>query len=240
MSQVDLLVLAAHPDDAELSCGGTIAKAVAEGKRVAVVDFTKGEMGTRGTAEIRMQEAAVAGEVLGLTARENLGFRDVYFQNDEAHQVSVVRMIRKYKPSVILANAITDRHPDHGKGAAVARDAVFMSGLRMLETLDDDDRPQAPWRPRAMYHYIQDQYIEPDFVVDVSGYWDTKEASIRAFKSQFHDPDSNEPSSYISSPEFMDFILARSQTMGHKIGVKLGEGFTSDRKIGVSSVFDLI
>lgn len=240
MSQVDLLVLAAHPDDAELSCGGTIAKAVAEGKRVAVIDFTKGEMGTRGTAEIRMQEAAVAGEVLGLTARENLGFRDVYFQNDEAHQVSVVRMIRKYKPSVILANAITDRHPDHGKGAAVARDAVFMSGLRMLETLDDDDRPQAPWRPRAMYHYIQDQYIEPDFVVDVSGYWDTKEASIRAFKSQFHDPDSNEPSSYISSPEFMDFILARSQTMGHKIGVKLGEGFTSDRKIGVSSVFDLI
>ncbi|HAA10835.1 MAG TPA: bacillithiol biosynthesis deacetylase BshB1 [Cytophagales bacterium] len=239
MTKVDMLVLAAHPDDAELGCSGTIAAAVAEGKSVAIVDFTKGEMGTRGTPEIRMQESAASAEVLGLAARENLGFKDVFFKNDEEHQRAVVRMIRKYRPEVMLANAIRDRHPDHGKGGAVAKDAVFMSGLRMLETMDDAGNPQEPWRPKALYHYIQDLYIEPDFVVDVTAHWDTKVASIRAFKSQFFDPNSKEPASYISSPEFMDFLEARSKAMGHKIGVKHGEGFVAHRMVGVTSLFDL-
>ncbi|MEL6534560.1 MAG: bacillithiol biosynthesis deacetylase BshB1 [Bacteroidota bacterium] len=239
MTKVDMLVLAAHPDDAELGCSGTIAATVAEGKTVAIVDFTRGEMGTRGTPEIRMQESAASAEVLGLAARENLGFKDVYFQNDEEHQKAIVRMIRKYRPEVILANAIRDRHPDHGKGAAVAKDAVFMSGLRMLETLDDAGNPQEPWRPKAMYHYLQDQYIEPDFVVDVTDHWETKVASIQAFRSQFFDPSSKEPQSYISTPEFMNFIEARSLDLGHKIGVKHGEGFVAYRKVGTKSVFNL-
>lgn len=239
MTKVDMLVLAAHPDDAELGCSGTIAGAIAEGKKVAIVDFTQGEMGTRGTPEVRLEESADSAKVLGLIGRENLGFRDVYFTNDEEHQRAVVRMIRKYRPEVILANALEDRHPDHGKGAAVARDAVFMSGLRMLETLDDAGNAQEPWRPQVMYHYIQDRYMEPDFVVDVTDHWETKLASIRAFRSQFYDPNSDEPDSYISSPEFMEFVEARSHVMGHKIGVKHGEGFVAYRKLGVRSVFDL-
>ena len=240
MTKVDMLVLAAHPDDAELSCSGTIAAAVAAGKKVAIVDFTQGEMGTRGTPEIRFQESDAASKVLGLTARENLGFRDVYFQNDAAHQTAVVRMIRKYQPTILLANAISDRHPDHGKGADVARDAVFMSGLRMLETIGDDGQVQAPWRPKMMYHYIQDRYHEPDLVVDISDFWDTKVASIKAFKSQFFDPNSTEPESYISKPDFLDFIESRSRVMGHKIGVSLGEGFTAARTVGTQDIFGLI
>ena len=234
-----MLVLAAHPDDAELGCSGTILSTIAEGKSVAIVDFTQGEMGTRGTPEIRLQEAAAAAKVMGLAARENLGFADVFFQNDQEHQAIIVKMIRKYRPEVILANALWDRHPDHGKGAAIAKDAVFMSGLRRLLTRDDEGNEQEPWRPKALYHYIQDQYIEPDFVVDVTPFWDQKVEAIKAFKSQFFDPNSAEPASYISSPEFMDFVESRSKVMGHKIGVKHGEGFTAARKVGTKSVFNL-
>ena len=234
-----MLVLAAHPDDAELGCSGTILSTIAEGKSVAIVDFTQGEMGTRGTPEIRLQEADAAAKVMGLAARENLGFADVFFQNDQEHQAIIVKMIRKYRPEVILANALWDRHPDHGKGAAIAKDAVFMSGLRRLLTRDDEGNEQEPWRPKALYHYIQDQYIEPDFVVDVTPFWDQKVEAIKAFKSQFFDPNSAEPASYISSPEFMDFVESRSKVMGHKIGVKHGEGFTAARKVGTKSVFNL-
>ena len=218
--KLDILVMAAHPDDAELSCSGTILKHIAAGKKVGIVDFTRGELGTRGTPEIRRQESADATKILGLHARENLGIRDGFFRNDEETQLKLIEVIRKYQPEVVLANALEDRHPDHGKGAQLAIDACFLSGLRQIKT---GDLPA--WRPTQLYHYIQDRYLEPDFVVDISAHWDQKESAIRAFKSQFFDPSSTEPSSYISSPDFLNFIQARAMEMGHKIGVKYGEGF---------------
>ncbi|MFM1821011.1 MAG: hypothetical protein RLZZ402_1370 [Bacteroidota bacterium] len=218
--KLDILVMAAHPDDAELSCAGTILKHIAEGKKVGIVDFTRGELGTRGTPEIRLQESADATKILGLHARENLGIRDGFFINDEETQLKLIEIIRKYQPEVVLANALEDRHPDHGKGAQLAIDACFLSGLRQIKTGD-----LSAWRPKQVYHYIQDRYLEPDFVIDITAHWDQKEAAIRAFKSQFFDPNSVEPASYISSPDFLNFIQARAMEMGHKIGVKYGEGF---------------
>jgi bacillithiol biosynthesis deacetylase BshB1 len=212
--------MAAHPDDAELSCAGTILKHIAEGKKVGIVDFTQGELGTRGTPEIRLKESADATKILGLHARENLGIRDGFFINDEETQLKLIEIIRKYQPEVVLANALEDRHPDHGKGAQLAIDACFLSGLRQIKTGD-----LSAWRPKQVYHYIQDRYLEPDFVIDITAHWDQKEAAIRAFKSQFFDPNSVEPASYISSPDFLNFIQARAMEMGHKIGVKYGEGF---------------
>ena len=222
--KLDILVMAAHPDDAELSCAGTILKHIAAGKKVGIVDFTRGELGTRGTPEIRLQESADATKILGLQARENLGIRDGFFRNDEETQLKLIEVIRKYQPDIVLANALEDRHPDHGKGAQLAIDACFLSGLRQIKT---GDLPA--WRPAQVYHYIQDRYLEPDFVVDISANWDQKEAAIRAFKSQFFDPNSAEPASYISSPDFLNFIQARAMEMGHKIGVKYGEGFQSQK-----------
>ncbi len=224
--KLDILVMAAHPDDAELSCSGTILKHIAAGKKVGIVDFTRGELGTRGTPEIRLQESADATKILGLHARENLGIRDGFFRNDEQTQIKLIEVIRKYQPDIVLANALQDRHPDHGKGAQLAIDACFLSGLRQIKT---GNLPA--WRPAQLYHYIQDRYLEPDFVVDISAYWDQKEAAIRAFKSQFFDPSSTEPASYISSPDFLNFIQARAMEMGHKIGVKYGEGFQSQKTV---------
>jgi bacillithiol biosynthesis deacetylase BshB1 len=218
--------MAAHPDDAELSCSGTILKHVASGKKVGIIDFTRGELGTRGTPEIRLQESTDATKILGLHARENLGIRDGFFRNDEESQLKLIEVIRKYQPDIVLANALEDRHPDHGKGAQLAIDACFLSGLRQIKT---GDLPA--WRPTQVYHYIQDRYIEPDFVVDISAHWDQKETAIRAFKSQFFDPSSMEPASYISSPDFLHFIQARAMEMGHKIGVKYGEGFQSQKTL---------
>jgi bacillithiol biosynthesis deacetylase BshB1 len=224
--KLDILVMAAHPDDAELSCAGTILKHIAAGKKVGIVDFTRGELGTRGTPEIRLQESADATKIIGLHARENLGIRDGFFQNDEETQLKLIEVIRKYQPEIVLANALEDRHPDHGKGAQLAIDACFLSGLRQIKT---GNLPA--WRPAQVYHYIQDRYLEPDFVVDISAHWDQKEAAIRAFKSQFFDPSSAEPASYISSPDFLNFINARAMEMGHKIGVKYGEGFQSQKTL---------
>lgn len=238
MTKLDILVIAAHPDDAELACSGTIAAHVAQGYKVGIVDLTQGEMGTRGTPELRLIESAEAAQILGLTARENLAFKDVFFEDDTNHQLELVKIIRKYQPEIVLANAITDRHPDHGKGASLATHACFMSGLRKIETqLDGVD--QNPWRPKFVYHYIQNNYIEPDFIFDISEYWDTKIASIQAFKSQFYDPASEEPSSFISSPEFLPFIESRAREFGHRIMAKYGEGFTVERYIGVKNLFDL-
>jgi bacillithiol biosynthesis deacetylase BshB1 len=224
--KLDILVMAAHPDDAELSCAGTILKHIAAGKKVGIVDFTRGELGTRGTPEIRLQESTDATKILGLHARENLGIRDGFFRNDEETQLKLIEVIRKYQPDIVLANALEDRHPDHGKGTQLAIDACFLSGLRQIKT---GDLPA--WRPVQVYHYIQDRYLEPDFVVDISANWDQKEAAIRAFKSQFFDPNSAEPASYISSPDFLNFIQARAMEMGHKIGVKYGEGFQSQKTL---------
>jgi bacillithiol biosynthesis deacetylase BshB1 len=239
MIKLDILVFAAHPDDAELGCSGTIASHISKGKKVGIVDLTQGEMGTRGTPEIRLQESADASKILNLSARENLGFKDIYFQDDESHQLKMIEMIRKYQPEIVLANAISDRHPDHGKGSSLASHACFMSGLRKIETQHNGE-DQAPWRPKSVYHYIQNNYIEPDFVVDITPFWETKIESILAFKSQFYDPSSQEPKSFISDPDFLPFIEARAREYGHKILVKYGEGFTVERMPGVNDLFDLI
>jgi len=226
--KLDILVMAAHPDDAELAVSGTIVDAVARGKKVGIIDFTRGELGTRGTPAIRLAESEEASQLLGIQVRENLGLADGFFQNDRDSQLKLIEVIRKYQPDIVLANALEDRHPDHGKGAALAIDACFLSGLRKIET----DFPA--WRPKHIYHYIQDRYLEPDFVIDISAHWEKKEAAIRAFKSQFFDPNSTEPASYISSPDFLQFIEARAQEMGHKIGVKYGEGFQTNSTIQMS------
>ena len=238
MNKLDILVFAAHPDDAELGCSGTIAAHVAKGHKVGIVDFTQGEMGTRGTPEIRLQEAEKAGEILQLSARENLGFKDIYFQNNQEHQLELVKMIRKYRPEIVLANAVRDRHPDHGRGGALANDSCFMSGLRMIET-ELDGVQQEAWRPKFVYHYIQNNYIEPDFVMDITPFWQTKIDSIMAYKSQFYNPDSKEPKSFISDPEFLPFIESRAREFGHKILATYGEGFTVERILGTDNLFDL-
>jgi N-acetylglucosamine malate deacetylase 1 len=236
--KLDILVLAAHPDDAELGCGGTIAKHISLGHEVGIVDFTRGELGTRGTPEIRAQEAADAARILGVSVRDNLGMKDGFFQNDPEHQRILIRAIRKYRPTIVLANAMTDRHIDHGKGALLAYDACFLSGLAKIET-EENGKPQAPWRPSMIYHYIQSQYIIPDIIVDVSEFWEVKINAIRAFKSQFHDPSNKEPDTYISSPAFLKMIASRGQELGHTIGCQFGEGYTVRRIPGVNSLFDL-
>lgn len=238
MTKLDILVFAAHPDDAELGCSGTIAAQIAQGNKVGIVDFTQGEMGTRGTPELRLQEAEDAAKILGLTARENMGFQDVFFRDDEEHQLKLIQVIRKYQPEIVLANAVNDRHPDHGKGSSLASKASFMSGLAKIETFQDGVM-QSPWRPKFVYHYIQNNYIEPDFIVDISDFWEIKIKSIAAFGSQFYNPKSQEPASFISSPEFLPFIESRARELGHRINTKYGEGFTVERFIGVSNLFDL-
>jgi bacillithiol biosynthesis deacetylase BshB1 len=238
--KLDLLVLAAHPDDAELGCGGTIVKHLNIGKKVGIVDFTRGELGTRGTVEVRAAEAAESSKIMGLTIRENLGLPDGFFKNDQEHQLAVIRAVRKYRPEIVLTNAVNDRHSDHGKAAALAYDSCFLSGLVKIETKDESGVKQEAWRPRVVYHFIQSQYIQPDFVVDITAQWDTKVKAIKAFKSQFFDPSSKEPQTYISSPEFLRMVEARAIELGHGIGVQYGEGFTVRRVAGVGNLFDLI
>jgi len=236
--KLDILVLAAHPDDAELGCGGTIINHVAAGYKVGLVDFTRGELGTRGTPKTREQEALASAKILGLTARENLNLPDGFFQNSKEHQLAVIKAVRKYQPSIVLANATHDRHPDHGRGSDLAFESCFLSGLTKIETIDENGK-QIAWRPTALYHYIQSQFIEPDFVVDISETWEKKLEAIRAFKTQFFDPASKEPETYISNPGFLKMLEARAVEMGHAIGVKYGEGFIARRWIGVKSLFDI-
>ncbi len=237
--KLDILALASHPDDAELCTGGTLAKHIAMGYKAGIVDFTRGELGTRGTIEIRKQEAERASEILGLSVRENLGFADGFFRNDELHQREVIKVIRTYKPDIVLANAIYDRHSDHGRAAELAADACFLSGLAKIET-EVDGKKQGAWRPRAVYHYIQSQFITPDLIVDISDYWDVKVASYMAYKSQVFDPESNEPETYISSPQFLKLIEARAVEFGNAIGTKYGEGYTVRRFPGVNNLLDLL
>lgn len=236
--QLDILVLSAHPDDAELACSGTIMSHIAMGKKVGVVDLTQGEMGTRGTAETRFAESAAASKIMGLTARENLNLPDCFFENTKEHQLKVIAAIRKYRPQIILCNAIRDRHPDHGRAAKLASDACFYSGLKKVIT-QQDGKEQEEWRPKAVYHYIQDRYIQPDIVVDISDFMDRKMEAIKAFKTQFYDPNSKEPLTYISTDTFLDSIKARALELGKVIGAKYGEGFTAERLIGVQNLFDL-
>ncbi len=238
--KLDILAFAAHPDDVELGCAGTLIEHVAAGKKAGVVDLTRGELGTRGTPDVRAAEAEEAAKIMGLMVRDNLDFADGFFQNDREHQLKIVRKIRQYQPEIVLMNAIYDRHPDHGRGSQVVSEACFLAGLKMIETIGQNGEAQQAWRPKVVYHFIQDRYIQPDIVVDVTPYWEQKMETIRAFRSQFYNPDDTSPNTYISSPEFLEFVEARAKEYGHAIGVKYGEGFTAERRIGVRSLFDLI
>lgn len=236
--KLDILVLAVHPDDAELGCSGTILKHIALGKKVGIIDFTRGELGTRGTAETRDTEAADSARILGLHARENLKFKDAFFENDEPHRLEVIRMIRKYQPEIVLSNALHDRHPDHKRAGDLSNDAVFLSGLLKIETFDEGVAQQ-PWRPRLLLQYVQDTYIQPDVIVDITPYMETKLESIRAFKTQFFNPEVDGPETYISSPEFFESAIGRAREFGKSIGATFGEGFTSRKLLGVDNLFDL-
>ena len=237
--KLDILAFGAHPDDVELGCGGTLAKEISLGKKVGIVDLTRGELGTRGSAEIRDKEATAAAKILGVSARENLAFRDGFFKNDEEHQLEIIKMIRKYKPEIVLCNAVDDRHIDHAKGSKLVSDACFLSGLRRIPT-QLDGVEQEEWRPKLVYHYIQWKNIEPDFVVDVTGFMDQKIASVMAYSSQFYDPNSNEPISPITSKNFLDSITYRAQDLGRLIFKDYAEGFTVERYVAVNSLADLM
>ena len=236
--KLDILAFGAHPDDVELGCSGTIAKEVSLGKKVGIIDLTRGELGTRGSVEIRNSESAKASEILGVVVRENLDMRDGFFVNDEAHQLKVIEMIRKYQPEIVLCNAITDRHIDHGKGSKLVSDACFLSGLRQIKT-ELNGEAQEAWRPKVVYHYIQWQNIEPNFVVDISEFMDKKMQSVLAYSSQFYDPNSKEPVSPITSKNFLDSINYRAQVLGRLVGVEYAEGFTTERYLAVNSLGDL-
>ncbi|MBC7401473.1 MAG: bacillithiol biosynthesis deacetylase BshB1 [Mucilaginibacter sp.] len=239
MLKLDILVLSVHPDDAELGCGGTILKHIALGKKVGIVDLTQGELGTRGSAEIRAKEAAAAGKILGLAARENLALPDGFFENTKQYQLKVIEAIRKYQPEIIITNAYHDRHPDHGRACNLVTDSAFLSGLRKIETYADG-KLQEPWRAEILLHFIQDVYIEPDIVVDVTDYWDKKIESVNAYGSQFFNPEwEEEPQTYISSPDFIAVVEARAREFGKIIHVKFAEGFTSRRILGVDNLFNL-
>lgn len=236
--KLDILAIGVHPDDVELSAAGTILKHIALGKSVGILDLTLGELGTRGNATLRTQEATQAAKILGLKVREQLTMADGFFENNEAHQKQIIQIIRKYQPEIVLCNAVSDRHPDHGRAAKLTADACFYSGLMKIET-QDHDKTQAAWRPKAIYHYIQDNFIEPDFVVDITPFMDKKMESIMAYSSQFFDPNSKEPVTPISTANFMEYIKAKSSIFGRALNCDYAEGFTVNRYIGVENLFDL-
>lgn len=238
--KLDLMVMTVHPDDAELGAGGTIAKYVAEGKTVGIIDLTRGELGTRGTAETRAAEALEAARVLGVAVRENLGLRDGFFANEEDSQRIIIKAIRKYRPEIVITNALDDRHPDHGRASKLVNDALFLSGLRRIET-QDDGQDQEAFRPRLQLQLIQDKYIQPDVVLDISDYWSLKEESILAYKTQFNSlTEDDGPQTYISSPDFMEYTKGRAKEFGRNIQVAYAEGFTSRKLLGVRDIFELI
>ena len=238
-NHLDILAFGAHPDDVELSCAGTILKEIASGKKIGIVDLTRGELGTRGSAEVRVQEAKKAASLLGVVCRENLSFRDGFFINDERHQIAVIEIIRKHKPKIVLCNAQTDRHIDHGRAATIVQDACFLSGLKKIETTLEG-KSQEPWRPSQVYHYIQWNNDPCDFVVDISDFMDKKMEVILAYSSQFYNKKSNEPETPISTKQFLSSIENRASDLGRIIGVSYAEGFTTNRQLAVSQISDLI
>jgi len=237
--KLDLLAIAAHPDDAELSCSGTLLVAKSQGKKTGIVDLTRGEMGTRGTVQDRDTETMASSEILGLSARINLNLPDAGIRNVPDQQNAVIKAIRQFQPDIILANAIADRHPDHGNAAVLVRESAFLAGLRKIETFDNEGKGQEAWRPRLLLHYIQDRWIKPDIVVDISEHMATKMKSIHAFKSQFYSSSSKEPQTYISSKAFLDGIKSRASEMGREMQFKYAEGFTANRNIGTKDIFSV-
>ncbi len=233
--KVDILAIGAHPDDVELGCGGTLAKLIAEGKKVAVVDLTKGELGTRGTEETRAKESAAASEILGISARENLELKDGFILNTEEQQFKIVKMVRKYRPEIVFANALDDRHPDHAKAAKLTADACFLAGLIKIETELDGEKQQA-WRPKQIYHYIQWKDLKPDFVVDISAYMETKISACLAYATQFYDPKSKEPMTPIATKDFLESLTYRAQNLGRLSGCEYAEGFNTEKLIAVKNL----
>ena len=237
--KLDILAFGAHPDDVELGCGGTLAKEIALGRKVGIIDLTRGELGTRGSAEIRDQEAENAAKILGVFVRENLNMRDGFFVNDEFHQMKIIEIIRKYKPEIVLCNAIDDRHIDHAKGSKLVSDSCFLSGLLKIESTINNVI-QTAWRPKLVYHYIQWKNLEPDFVVDITGFTEIKKEAIMAYSSQFYNPDVKGPVTPIATKNFLDSIHYRSQDFGRLIGTDYAEGFTAERYLAVNSLKDLM
>lgn len=237
--KLDILAIGAHPDDVELGCGATIAKEISLGKKVGILDLTRGELGTRGSAEIRDKEAMVSAKILGVAIRENLAFADGFFVNDKKHQLEIIKILRKYQPEIILCNAVEDRHIDHQKGSNLVSNACFLSGLRKIETKINGES-QTVWRPKHVYHYIQWKNIEPDFVVEVNDFLKVKIDAVKSYGSQFYDPNSKEPTSPIATKNFFDSITYRAQDLGRIIGVEYAEGFTTERYVAVKNLDDLI
>ncbi len=236
--KLDILAVGVHPDDVELGCSGTILKHIAQGKKIGILDLTQGDLGSRGNAVLRIEEANKSAQILGVSVRENLGFADGFFKNDKEHQIEIIKILRKYQPDVVLANAPKDRHPDHGRASQLVSEACFYSGLVKIET-ELDNENQELWRPKAVYHYIQDRFLKPDFVVDVSEHVDQKMKAIMAFSSQFYNPDSNAPETPISSKKFLDFVKARMANFGRDINADYAEGYTTERVIGVEDITEL-
>ncbi len=238
--KVDILAIGAHPDDVELGCGGTIAKMIAEQKKVAIVDLTQGELGTRGTEETRREEAQNSANILGVLSRENLKMKDGFLQHIEEYHLRIVKAIRKYQPEIVLANAIDDRHPDHAKAAKLVSDACFLSGLRKIETFNEEGIRQEIWRPKQIYHYIQWKHIAPDFVIDITGYLDKKIEACLAFKTQFYDPNSQEPVTPIATKDFLESLTYRAQDLGRLSGVTYAEGFTTEKLMALKNFEGII
>ncbi len=236
--KLDILAIGVHPDDVELSASGTILKHISLQKKVGILDLTRGELGTRGNATLRTQEATKAAEILGVSIREQLDMADGFFENNEENQRKIIEIIRKYQPEIILCNAITDRHPDHGRAAKLTADACFYSGLVKIKTFENNTL-QTAWRPKAVYHYIQDNFVEPDFVVDITDFMDKKMESILAYSSQFFNPTSTEPETPISTKNFMESVKSKNNIFGRAINCNYAEGFTVNRYIGVENLFDL-
>lgn len=237
--KVDILAIGVHPDDVELSCSGTIAKHIAAGKTAGILDLTLGELGTRGNAALRTEEAMASAEILGVSFRTQLTMKDGFFETNGEHQLQVIRQIRRHRPGIVLCNAVSDRHPDHGRAARLVADSCFYSGLAKIET-EYDGAPQKPWRPKAVYHYVQDHFIHPDFVIDVTEFVAVKHRSVMAFSSQFYNPSSSEPETPISGKDFLENLNSKMSVWGRAIGATYAEGFTVNRYPGVNSLFDLL
>jgi bacillithiol biosynthesis deacetylase BshB1 len=236
--KLDILAIGSHPDDVELGCSGTLIKEIRKGKKAGIIDLTEGELGTRGTVETRHNEAADAAKIMGLSVRINMKMRDGFFVNDEQHQLQLIRILRRYQPDIVIGNIMDDRHPDHGRAGKLIFDSCFLSGLKQIKTVDEG-KEQEKWRPKQLFHYIQDRFYEPHFVIDITEVFDQRLKAIQAYKTQFHHPGSNEPETYISSPDFMEALTARARLLGKRIGVKYAEGFLSEKSIGIDS-FDAL
>lgn len=237
--KLDILAFGVHPDDVELSCAGALLVEKANGKKTGIIDLTQGELGSRGTAETRKQEAAAAAAILKVDIRENLMMADGFFKNDELHQLQVIASIRKYRPEIVLCNAPEDRHPDHGRSATLVSEAAFLSGLLKIGTSDENGNPQPHWRPKYVFNYIQDRLLQPDFVIDISAVFEQKLAAMKAYATQFHTAGAEGPETYISKPAFLDSVIYRHKWFGKMIGVEYAEGFISTKMIGMRN-FDAL